>query len=106
LTDIYIYIFTQREHEHSIILNGINVSVRELLFEGDNTVILIVLKNVSQTIPGFHSSGVWVQDDGHEQVGGNCGIYSLKDSRVKSGPLLILDTRGICRWCLSRRGNN
>jgi hypothetical protein len=59
--------------------------------------ILIILKNVSQTIPGFHSSGVWFPHGG-QQVSENCGIYLLMDSGVMGGPLLILNTRGICLW--------
>lgn len=56
-------------------------------------------------IPGFHSSGVWFQDDG-QQVRGNCGIYSLKNGRVQGNPLFILDIRGICWWFLLRTRNN
>lgn len=39
-------------------------SVRELLLKSDSASILIVLKNVSQTILAFHNSGVWFQDGG------------------------------------------
>jgi len=36
----------------------LHTSVAEFLLKGDIASILIVLKNVSQTIPSFHSSGV------------------------------------------------
>lgn len=68
-----------REHFKTLAV-GINIrkilhaSVREFLLKGDSTSIKIVLKNVSQTIPGCHSSGVWFQDGG-QQVSGNYGIY-------------------------------
>lgn len=49
------------EHLRTLIVSRhigkiLHASVRELLLESDNTSIIIVLKNVSQTIPGFHSS--------------------------------------------------
>lgn len=52
-----------REHLRMLIISRhigkiLHVSVRELFLESDNTSILIVLENVSQTIPGFHSSKV------------------------------------------------
>jgi hypothetical protein len=99
-----------REHFKTVIVSRhiwkiIHASSREFLLEGDIVCILIVLKNVSQTILGFHSSGVWFQD-GDQKVSENCGIYPLKDGRFKGGLLFILDTIGIFRWCLVRRGNN
>lgn len=42
----------------------LHASVRELLLKSDSASILIVLKNASQTILAFHSSGVWFQDGG------------------------------------------
>jgi len=75
------------------------------LLKSESTNILVVLKNVSQTISGFHSSGVWFQD-GSQQVSGDCGVYPLKDGGVKGGPPLILDTGGICRCCLVLRRDN
>jgi hypothetical protein len=66
---------------------------------------LITLKNVSQTILGFQSSGVWFQDGG-QQVSENCGIYTLKEGRVKGDLMFILGTRDICRWFLVHTGNN
>jgi hypothetical protein len=69
-----------REHFKTVIVSRhiwkiIHASSREFLLEGDIVCILIVLKNVSQTISGFHSSGVWFQD-GDQKVSENCGIDS------------------------------
>ena len=42
----------------------LHTSVREFLLKSDSPSVLVVLKYVSQMIPGFHSSGVWFQNDG------------------------------------------
>jgi hypothetical protein len=92
-----------REHPKTLTIRRdirkiLHVSVREFFLMSDNPSIIVFLKNVSQTIPVFHSSGVWFHNDG-QQVSGDCGVYPLKDNGVKGGPLLILGNRGIC-WCV------
>lgn len=89
-----------REHYKTLAISRdigkiLHTSVREFLLKSDNPSILVVLKNVSQTIPGFHSSGVWFQNGG-QQVSGDCGVYPLKNGGVKGGPLLKFSTEGIC----------
>jgi len=81
-----------------------HASVGKLLLKGDSTSVLIVLKNIYQTIPCFHRSGVGFQYCG-QQISRDGGINPMKNGDIKDGPFFMLGV-GRGRQSSFHRWNN